>query len=141
MSNQNQGYFRATEQQVIHIQTRRKKSVLLLISFVIGLMLFLFLFINTFTRADETLSKTANTMNDVGAQLGTLIGAAMMVPQIIVAGIAVIFNGVGWGTGSRGLTLTGAILYSVSAVLMIFNAPFLLPSIALSFIGYTKLKG
>lgn len=119
---------------------KRKRSVALLISAILGLAFFALVASRTFDLASQTLSSEAQTASDAGKQIGTIIGATILMPQIIVTGIAVIFNAVGWGTSSRGLTLTGAILYCVAAVLMVINAPFLLPSIVLSFVGYTRLK-
>lgn len=127
-----------TQRQTVVI--KRKRSIVLLISLVLGSLFFVVLVSGTFSRADNTLSQTANTAEDVGRQIGTAIGAALMIPQMVVTGIAVVLNGVGWGIRSSGFSLSGAILYCVAAVLMIVNAPFLLPSIVLSFIGYSKLK-
>jgi uncharacterized membrane protein (DUF485 family) len=130
----------ATTQHYPTVVEKRKRSITLLISLVLGALFFIVLVCGTFSRADSTLSRTANSMNDVGFQLGTMIGAALMIPQIIATGIAVILNGVGWGLRSSGFSLSGAIIYCVAAILMIINAPFLLPSIILSFVGYSKLK-
>lgn len=118
----------------------KKRSVFLLISFVLGALFLIILVPGVFNQTDKVVSQTANTLEDVGFQLGTVIGAALMIPQMITAGIALIMNGVGWGIRSRGFSLAGAILYCVAAVLMIFNAPFLLPSIVLSFIGFAKTE-
>lgn len=119
---------------------KRKRSTLLLISLVLGALFSVVLASVTFGQTDKILSQTATTAEDVGFQLGTMIGTALMIPQMIAAGIAVILNGAGWGTNSRGLSLAGAILYCVAALLMIVNILFLLPSIMLSFVGYSKLK-
>lgn len=118
----------------------QKRSAFLLISFVLGALFLIILVPGIFNRTDKVVSRTANTLEDVGFQLGTVIGAALMIPQMITAGIALIMNGVGWGIRSRGFALAGAILYCVAAVMMIFNAPFLLPSIVLSFIGFARTK-
>lgn len=119
---------------------RVKRSLLLLMSAVLGLVFFFVLVSGTFTRTDEILSQAATTAEEVGFQLGTMIGATLMIPQMIATGIAVILNGVGWGIKSRGFALAGAIVYCVAAVLMIINAPFLLPSIVLSFLGYARMR-
>lgn len=118
----------------------KKRSVFLLISFVLGALFLIILVPGVFNQTDKVVSQTANTLEDVGFQLGTVIGAALMIPQMIATGIAVTLNVVGWVFGGRGFSLAGAILYCVAALLMIVNAPFLLPSIVLSFIGYAKLK-
>lgn len=137
--NHQQQRYAAVQNQLVANQ-KHKRSILLLISLVLGALFFIVLIYGTFSRADNTLSQAANTAEDVGRQLGTMIGAALMIPQMVVTGIAVILNGVGWGIRSSGFSLSGAILYCVAAVLMIVNAPFLLPSIVLSFVGYSKLK-
>ena len=118
---------------------RNKRSLALLISAILGLVFFVLLVSTAFNRADEVLSKTATTAGEAGAQVGTAIGFALLVPQMATTGIAVILNAVGWGARVRGLALAGAILYCVAAVLMIINAPFLVPSIILSFVGYARL--
>lgn len=116
-----------------------KRSIFLLISAAIALIFLIVLVSGTFNRTDQIISKTATTAEEAGAQLGTMIGAALMVPQMIATGIAFILNAVGWGIRSRGFALAGAIVYCVAAVLMIINAPFLLPSIVLSFVGYSQM--
>jgi hypothetical protein len=138
-----QGYQQPYQPQLIKpamATPRVKRSLLLLISAVLGLVFFFVLVGGTFSRTDEMLSQAATTAEEVGVQLGTMIGAALLIPQMIATGIAVILNGVGWGIRSRGFALTGAIVYCVAAVLMIINAPFLLPSIVLSFVGYAKMR-
>ncbi len=118
---------------------RGKRSILLLISAVLGLIFFIVLVSGTTSLTNQRLSQTATTAEEVGFQLGTMIGAALLVPQMVATGIAVILNAVGWGVRSRGFALAGAIVYCVAAVLMIVNALFLLPSIVLSFVGYAKM--
>lgn len=139
-----QHYQQPIQQAPVQIQRpqpiKRTRSIPLMISFALGVIFLIVLISGTFSHADATLGKTAETMEDVGIQLGTMIGAALMIPQMIAAGIAVILNGVGWLFGGHGFSLAGAILYCVAALLMIVNAPFLLPSIVLSFVGYAKLK-
>ena len=137
-----QGYIppQTFQQTIPQVRTTARRSIPLLISAVLGLLFVVVLMSTAFNQTDQTLSTTANTAEDVGRQLGTLIGVGMLMPQIVTSAIAVILNAVGWGTRKRGLALAGAILYCVAAVLMIFNAPFLVPSIVLSFIGYARMK-
>ena len=146
MSNWKQGYIPSNEphrqatRQAHRPAQKTKRNIQLLISCIFGVVFLVILAAGTFSRADQTLSQTAKTMEDVGFQVGTMIGAALMIPQMVLTGIAIILNAVGWGSSSRGFSLAGAIVYSVSTLLMIVNAPFLLPSIVLSFVGYAKLK-
>lgn len=140
----NQHYQQPIQQAPVQVQRqqtiKRTRSIPLMISFALGLLFLIVLISGTFSHADATLGKTAETMEDVGFQLGTMIGTALMIPQMIATGIAVTLNVVGWVFGGRGFSLAGAIVYCVAALLMIVNAPFLLPSIVLSFVGYSKLK-
>ena len=64
----------------------------------------------------------------------------LMTPHLILLLIGVLFGWVGFATGKAGFSLAAAILYSVSAVLAIMNALFLVPSIVLGFIGYANQK-
>ena len=116
-----------------------KRSIFLLISAAIALIFLIVLVPGTFSQADKAMSQNATTAEQVGFQLGTMLGAALIIPQMIATDIAFSLNAVGWGIRNRGCALAGAIVYCVAAVLMIINAPFLLPSIVLSFVGYSQM--
>ncbi len=62
---------------------KRKRSTLLLISLVLGALFSVVLASVTFGQTDKILSQTATTAEDVGFQLGTMIGTALMIPQMI----------------------------------------------------------
>ena len=138
---QPQGYppYQTQAAPITNAMPKAKRSILLLISAVLGIIFFIVLVSGTTSLTNQRLSQTATTAEEVGFQLGTMIGAALLVPQMVATGIAVILNAVGWGVRSRGFALAGAIVYCVAAVLMIVNALFLLPSIVLSFVGYAKM--
>lgn len=107
-----------------------KKNKLLLISGVLSILYLLYIiyYISTF--------KPATAMDQAAAGLATVI----MMPHIIVVAIATIFNWLGYGLNKRGFALTGAILYTISIVLMPIYIPFVIVQTILSYIGYAKIK-
>ena len=78
--------------------------------------------------------------NDSAAVIGTGIGMMLMMPHLILFGLGLIFNWVGYGTRMRGFTLTAGILYCVSMLLGVTNFFILILPIILTFIGYEKQK-
>lgn len=83
---------------------------------------------------------TAAQIESTAYGLGTAIGMGLIMPHVLCTLIAVIFNWVGFGTNKRWAALTGAILYSVAAVLMPLYTMFVVLELTLSFIGFAKLK-
>lgn len=83
---------------------------------------------------------TAATSSDVGESLGAGIATALVLPHVIVTVLATVFAIIGFFVRGKGLILTGAILYSVAAVLFLVYAIFLVPSIVLGFVGYSNQK-
>jgi hypothetical protein len=71
--------------------------------------------------------------------LGAL-AAAFVIPHIVVVIIAAVFNVVAVIARSKTFALLSGIFYSLGAVLFVFFSVFLVPSIILCFIGYSKLK-
>jgi Zn-dependent membrane protease YugP len=78
--------------------------------------------------------------DDAGEAIAGAIFGLLAFPHMIVTAIGAIFALVGFFARKSGLILTGAILFSVAALLLIVWAPFLIPSIILGFIGYSKQK-
>lgn len=74
------------------------------------------------------------------AALGAGIAVTLVMPHITATVLATVFTTLGWGANSRGLALTGAILYCVAAVLFPLYAMFVLVQIILAFVGFTRLK-
>lgn len=112
------------------IESTSKRSIFLLISlllssaYLIYIVLYFFGIVGNSSGAEQ-----------VGAGLATLL----VLPHMLVLLIAVIMNAIGWITNSRPFSLTAGILYSVSAILFIMYAPFLVIQIILSFVGFAKL--
>lgn len=81
-------------------------------------------------------SSTASDGEAIGAALAT----ALVLPHMLITVLAAIFALIGFFTRKAGLTLTGAILFAVAALLFLLYAAFLLPSIVLGFVGYSNQK-
>lgn len=114
------------------VAEKKKKSVLLLISAILG-VLYAFYIVTYFAGA------TFNA-NGAAAAIGAGIAAFLVMPHMICAVLAAIFNVLGWSMSSRGFTLTGAILYAVAAFLFPLYAIFVLIQMILSFVGFARLK-
>lgn len=110
----------------------QKKSVLLLISAILGVLYAIFIVVY-FVSAGAGAKSNAEA-------LGIGIAAMLVMPHMICAVLAAIFNVLGWALSKRGFALTGGILYSVAAVMFPLYALFVLAQIILSFVGFAKLK-
>lgn len=83
----------------------------------------------------------ANTGNtDTATAIGAGIATALVFPHLICAGLAVIFNILGWAMNHRGFALAGAILYAVAMILFPPYFMFVLLEVIFSFIGFARLK-
>ena len=119
------------EIKAAHGSTTKKKNVLLLISAILGILYAVYIVVYFMSGSDS-----ASTAEAIGA--GT--AAIIVMPHMICATLAAIFNTLGWSMNSRGFALTGAILYSVAAVLFPLYALFVVIQIVLSFVGFAQLK-
>lgn len=81
-----------------------------------------------------------DTAEELGAAVGTAIGAAMTIPFFILAFIGQAFNWVAWLTSRKGFALTAGILYCVSLLFGFTYGLGMIPCIVLAFIGYARLK-
>ena len=114
------------------VPEKKKKSTLLLISAILGILYSVYIVVY-FMGAGSNAGSTAEA---IGAGIATVI----VMPHMICAVLAAIFNTLGWAMSSRGFSLTGAILYAVAAVLFPIYAMFVLIQMILSFIGFARLK-
>ncbi|NLW28932.1 MAG: hypothetical protein GXY98_03385 [Erysipelothrix sp.] len=110
---------------------KQKKSKLLLVSWILGALYIIYLFAYFGGLVGNTTG---------GEQVGSLIASTIVMPHAICAALAVLFNILGWSMNNRGFTLTGAILYAVSIVLMPLYFMFVIIQMILSFVGYAKMK-
>lgn len=108
-----------------------KHSKVLLTSGILGAIYSIYL-ICYFSRA---------TTGSQGAeQVGAALATVLVTPHMILVVLATIFNWVSYFTNKRGFALTGGILYSVGGVIFLLYILFVIPSIVLSFVGYSNLK-
>lgn len=77
---------------------------------------------------------------DSAEAIGAGIATALVFPHMLVTVLATIFAVIGFFIRKTGLILTGAILFSVAALLFLLYAVFLIPSIVLGFVGYANQK-
>ena len=111
---------------------KKKKSICLLISGIIGLAYIIYLIVY--------FSSSIFGSQDGAEALGGAIATALVTPHMVLVAVAVIFNWVGFFTNKSWAALTGGILYCVGGVLFIMYILFVVPSIILSFVGCAKLK-
>ena len=103
-----------------------KRSVLLLVSGIIGIAYLIYI-ISYFASASTT-------------NAGGAIATALVMPHMICVLVAVVFNVLGWVLRARWAALVAGIMYSVSAVLMLIYAPFVLVELILCFVAFGKMK-
>lgn len=113
------------------MKAKKKKSVALIISAVLGVLYSIYI-ISYFSGAISGTGSGAET-------IGGAIATALVTPHMVCVVVATIFNVIAALANKRGFALAGAILYCVGAVLFLMYAPFVVPSIILSFVGYAKL--
>lgn len=111
---------------------KKKMSVCLLISFLIGALYFVYIF--------AYFVGVGASSTDVWEGLGVGIATALVAPHILCEALAVIFNGLGCFMKRKGFALTGAILYAVSIFLFPMYFMFVIIECVLSFVGYALMK-
>lgn len=110
-----------------------KRKISLLISALVGSAYFAYIVY----YMNNTLQ---NNTGSSAEQLGTGIGVALIMPHAALAGLAVLFNWLGFALNARWAALTGAILYCVAGLFMPIYLPFVLLQIVLSFVGFARIK-
>lgn len=109
-----------------------KRSKCLLVSWILGVVYGIYII---------TYFAGVNTGNGEAAEaIGAGIATVLVMPHMVVACLAAIFNILGWIMNSRGFALTGAILYAVSIFLFPIYFMFVIVQMILSFVGFAKLK-
>lgn len=111
---------------------KKKKSVLLLISAILGVAYAIYI-VSYFASINASSVDTAEA---IGAGIATVL----TMPHMVCACLAAIFNILGWAMSHRGFALTGGILYAVAAALFPVYFMFVIVQAVLSFIGFAKLK-
>jgi hypothetical protein len=111
---------------------KKKRSLALLFAGLVGLAYGIYI-ISYFAG---TVAKSSSTAEAIGGGIAT----ALVLPHMLFVLLAVLFNILAWALNSRPFALTAGILYSVSAIMFILYALFVVPSIVLSFVGFARLK-
>lgn len=116
----------------------KRRDVVLLISAIVCTVWLLI----SYTIIGDMLNAapTGDSAEELGAALGTAIGAAMTIPFFVIAFIGQVFNWVAWLTSRRGFALTAAILYCVSLLFGFSYGLGIIPCVVLAFVGYARLK-
>ena len=117
-----------------------KRSVLLLIAFLIAAVYLCMQIGNISNGASTISSMNTETAEEAGYAIGTAIGITALLPHVILVALGVIFNLVGWIGKARWAALTAAILYAVGGVLGLVNFVFVLVPMVLCFVAYGKMK-
>lgn len=110
---------------------KRKLSKLLLIAFIIG-VLYLIYSIWYWSGAVSGGSSSE--------QIGSGIALAIVMPHLLITALAVLFNALGLFLRKRAFALTGAILYSVAAILFPVYFMFVIVEAILSYVGFALMK-
>lgn len=109
-----------------------KRSKLLLVSGILGTLYVIYL-IAYFSGA---VTKSGDSSEQIGGALATMLVA----PHMVVTGIAVIFNWLGFALKAKWAALTAGILYAVAMVLFIMYFMFVIVEMILCFVAYGKMK-
>ncbi|WWU66100.1 hypothetical protein QJR26_06935 [Clostridium baratii] len=109
-----------------------KRSNALLTSAILGTVYILYLF----SYFGEAMNRSTN----ISAQIGVTLAIDAVTPHIVLVVLAVIFNWVSYFARKTGFALTAGILYSVAGAVFLLYIFFVIPSIVLSFVGYSNLK-
>lgn len=109
-----------------------KKNKLLLVSLIIG-ALYLIYCITYWTGANTSTGSSSY-------QLGTAIATTMVLPHLVVTGIAVIFNALAFFMDKKAFALVAGILYAVAMLLFILYFWGDLVEMILCFVAYSQMK-
>lgn len=117
----------------------KKRSIMLLIALIITVG-YLILQGQNFAEGLKAIEPEATTAEEVGAQMGTALGMALLLPHMLLVALGAVFNAVAWIGKFRWAALTAAILYTVGGVLGLINFVFLIVPMVLCYVAYGKSK-
>ena len=86
----------------------------------------------------SAFNETAGSSSSDAEIAGAAIGVSLFLPHVVIVGIGVLLNWVGYGVKMPGLTLTAAILYSVGALFGLVYILFIAPIIVLGFVAFAQ---
>ncbi|GEM_PF-6648159 len=112
-------------------KNRPKRSVFLLLSFLLGLIYLLFYIAGVYGGID--LSGTE------AEQLGAMVAGALFLPHAILVFLAVVFGFFGFLLRGRACALVSGILYITSIILMPICFLYVLAEMILAFVAYVRM--
>ncbi len=110
----------------------RSKSVLLLVSAVLGVVYAVYV-VAYFSTVN---AGSASGAEAVGAGIATLL----VVPHLLCTVLAALFNVLGWACNRRAFALTAGILYAAAIVCMPLYAPFTIVQSIMCFVAYARMR-
>lgn len=119
--------------------TMKRRSVMLLIALIIA-MGYVILQGSVIVDGFKSIEPEANTMEEVGTQIGTTIGVLSLLPHVLIIAVGVVFNTVAWIGKQRWAALTSAILYTVGGVLGLMYFVVMIVPMILCYVAYGKMK-
>lgn len=108
-----------------------KKNKLLLVSWILGVAYLIYIAMYLSGAVSGT-----NGAEQAGAALATVL----LLPHVLIAGVAVLFNILAWLKGTKGFALTAGILYGVSMIMFPLYFMFVVVQMVLCFIAYSGIK-
>ncbi|MGN9164700.1 hypothetical protein ACTNDY_05360 [Tissierellaceae bacterium HCP3S3_D8] len=111
--------------------TKKKRSKLALISWVLTLIYLIYLI----SHFGGGIGSTTGA-----EQAGAAIATALVFPHMVCVGIGLIFNLLGYFLNNRAFVLVGAILYTVSILLFMLYFMFVIVQMILSYVAFAKMK-
>ncbi|GHU77880.1 hypothetical protein AGMMS49992_27050 [Clostridia bacterium] len=119
--------------QARHTKERKRRSVLLLISAVLGVVYAIYI-----TQYWIGLGSTLSSSN-FAESFGSAIILAVIEPHAIAVIFAALFNISGWLFRLRWLGIIAGILYIVAALQFTANAPYVIVQPVLCFVAFAKM--
>ena len=132
------GYIPKHSEQKTRKDMRQHHNNFVLISAIIA-TLWMIVSISAFSNIASTIP-TEDSAEAIGSQIGATIGILSQMPYLIVMGVGIVFDWIGYWVNKQGFVLTYAILFCIALLFSIFNGLGLIPCFILEFIGYSKIK-
>ena len=132
------GYIPKHSEQKVKEDTRQYRNNFTLISAIIA-TLWMIVSISAFSNIASTIP-TGDSAEAIGSQIGATIGILSQMPYLILMGLGIIFDWIGYWANKRGFILTSAILFCVALLFSIFTGLGLIPCFILDFVGYSRIK-
>ena len=132
------GYIPKHSEQKTRKDMRQHHNNFVLISAIIA-TLWMIVSISAFSNIASTIP-TEDSAEAIGSQIGATIGILSQMPYLILMGLGIIFDWIGYWVNKQGFVLTSAILFCIALLFSIFNGLGLIPCFILEFIGYSKIK-